>query len=295
MTREPSKPRVFVASTSSRESEPIALAIQENLSDMQVTLWSQGVFRLTTSSLDNLLDALADFDFAIFVFLPEDVVIQHNKRKAAVRDNLIFELGLFLGKLGKRRNFIIAPSQLDDLHLPSDLRGITRATFSERPDGNLTAALAPACDKVRRAIESLTPPPRQSGGGWFAQRIEEHAGIHSPNPVALAIDLRRVSESIKQAVENFLTSRGWTMPLEELKQEGISGTADVETFVENLREKRFILSERGATEIHLFYAGPLAGAAIVGAFFSNWIPVKVYQKVEGAGELYEYWAPLVKT
>jgi len=52
MSRDHGRPRLFVAS--SREGEKLALAIQRNLQDMEVALWAQGVFRLTTCSLDSL-------------------------------------------------------------------------------------------------------------------------------------------------------------------------------------------------------------------------------------------------
>jgi predicted nucleotide-binding protein len=70
---------------------------------------------------------------------------------------VIFELGLFVGRLSKERSFIIVPRGAEDaLHLPTDLLGITPALFdASRQDGNLVAALGPACSKITRALSKL--------------------------------------------------------------------------------------------------------------------------------------------
>jgi len=289
----PRKPRVFIAS--SEESVRIAQAVQSNLADLEVTVWSQGLFRLSTSGLDALLETLSRFDFAVFVFMPEDVVVIRGKKAPVVRDNLIFELGLFLGRLGPRRSFIVTPGRLQDLHLPSDLHGITVATFDAERIDNLQAALAPACSRIRQAIESLTPPPRPPATGRFAELIAQHEGIHTANPAALAIDLLPNSNSIRGDVARYLGTRGWSMPVEEITMRGIAGTEDLVSFVEALREKRLLFQERDVSEVHLFYAGPDAAAALIGVFWSNWIPIKLYHREKSDPErFYDYWAPLEK-
>ena len=65
-------------------------------------------------------------------------------------------MGLFIGRLGKQRNFIVLPKDHNDFRLPSDLLGITPATFeANRSDENLQAALGPACNKIRTCIDKL--------------------------------------------------------------------------------------------------------------------------------------------
>ncbi|HEX2090840.1 MAG TPA: nucleotide-binding protein [Longimicrobiaceae bacterium] len=155
------KPKVFVGS--SREALPIARAIHSNLDyDAEVTIWSQSLFELSRSTLENLVSWLNHFDFGVFVFSPNDVLTMRGKDHNAVRDNVIFEFGLFVGRLGSERTFFVVPRG-EDLHLPSDLLGITPATYDAgRRDGNLRAALDPACTDILRVINKLGPIQRNN-------------------------------------------------------------------------------------------------------------------------------------
>ena len=148
------KPRVFIGS--STRSLPIAYAIQENLQyDCNSTVWSQGIFQLSSNTLDALVKALEEFDFAVFVFHSDDIIKLKDSDVATVRDNIIFELGLFIGKLGKDRVYFVKPKNTE-LKIPSDLLGITHGIFDEdRPDGNLKAALGPFCNQIRDMLSNF--------------------------------------------------------------------------------------------------------------------------------------------
>lgn len=148
------KPKLFIGS--SVESLGIAYAIQENLEfTTEVTVWSQGIFELSKFSLDSLLDAVEVSDFGIFVFSPDDISIIRGVEKRTIRDNVIFELGLFIGKLGKERSFIVLPRGCEeDVAFPTDLLGLTSALFEpDRQDQNMQAALGPACAKISKAVK----------------------------------------------------------------------------------------------------------------------------------------------
>ncbi len=128
----------------------------------------------------------------------------------------------------------------------------------------------------------------------FADLRAQHEGIKSVKPVAFALSLIPTSDSIKGSVETFLRSQGWQMPIEELNRDGLNNAADLEAFINALREMRRYLEAAGYTEIHLFIAGPVQAGAIIGAVLRNWIPVKLYHKPTPAPpQVYEYWMPLL--
>lgn len=149
------KPRMFIAS--SVDHLDLAYAAQEGLEhDVESTVWSQGVFAISRTAMASLVDQLDESDFGLFILAPSDITDMKAVSKKTVRDNVIFELGLFIGRLGIDRCFLVLPRGSEDLHLPTDLLGITAAAFdSSRQDQNLVAALGPACSKIRKAVAKL--------------------------------------------------------------------------------------------------------------------------------------------
>lgn len=147
------KPRIFIAS--STESLDVADAFNVNFDHQaEVTVWKHG-FKLSQSSIDSLVKIAESVDFAIFIFTPDDISKIRNQEKGAVRDNVVFELGLFTGTLGKERCFIVKPRDVD-LHLPTDLLGLTPADYNgERSDGNLEAAVNHPCVLIKKEISEL--------------------------------------------------------------------------------------------------------------------------------------------
>jgi hypothetical protein len=147
------KPRLFIGSSS--EKRVYALALQKQLdSYAEVTIWDQGFFRLNVSYLESLIDGLRECDFAAFIFAPDDLLEIREEAVESVRDNVLFELGLALGKLGTDRAFFLVPRIQDRLRIPSDLLGISSIKFDNNRT-NIEAALGPACFNVIQAIKQF--------------------------------------------------------------------------------------------------------------------------------------------
>lgn len=117
----------------------------------ETILWNdheKNVFRLGKSNLKSLLRAANLYDFAIILFTPDDTTISRDKEKISARDNLIFEQGLFLGRMGEEHSFIMKEQSVDIL---SDYSGIT---ISEFIDGD-EESIVNACERVEFAINQI--------------------------------------------------------------------------------------------------------------------------------------------
>ncbi len=150
MTR---KPRIFLAS--SVEGLDVANAINECLDyDAEVVHWKDS-FKLSTQTIEELQERARTVDFAIFVFTPDDVSTIREKSHPVARDNVLFELGLFIGSLSKERCFIVKPRDVE-LHFPTDLLGLTPADFNgNRSDNDLSMAVNAPCNKIQKEIVRL--------------------------------------------------------------------------------------------------------------------------------------------
>ncbi len=146
-------PRIFIASAV--ESLDVADAFNVNLDHQaEVTVWKNG-FNLSLNTIDSLVKTAESVDFAIFIFTPDDIAEIRNQQEHIVRDNVLFELGLFVGTLGKERCFIVKPRDTD-LHFPTDLLGLTPADYNgERSDGNLEAAVNHPCVLIKKEVARL--------------------------------------------------------------------------------------------------------------------------------------------
>lgn len=148
------KPRLFIAS--SVESIAIAEAVNVNLDhEFEVTIWKNGTFKLSSSTIEDLVEKSSTVDFALFIFAPDDIATIRSSKEHVVRDNVIFEMGLFVGAIGKSRSFVLKPRNVE-MHFPTDLLGVTPADFdANRSDGDLVSATNRACTLIKAEVERL--------------------------------------------------------------------------------------------------------------------------------------------
>ena len=133
-------PTVFIGSSS--EAKRVASYLKDGLDHSgdcgEVTVWTQGVFGVSEYVLDGLEQQASAADFAVLVVTPDDVVASRGTDSPAPRDNVIFEAGLFMGALGRRRTFLVVEGRL---RLPSDLAGLTWVPYTSPANGNYSAAM----------------------------------------------------------------------------------------------------------------------------------------------------------
>ncbi len=135
------KSKAFIASSS--EGINVAYALQALLEhDVECTIWDQDVFSPSSYTLLDILDILNKVDYGIFVFTFDDFLTMRDTGNYVVRDNVILELGIFLGYLGRERCFIIRSEDTENMHLPTDLLGMETIFYNyNREDGNIKRAL----------------------------------------------------------------------------------------------------------------------------------------------------------
>lgn len=143
----------------SSESLQIARYLQAELrNDVESDVWDQGVFGLSSGTLEDLTEKARRFQFAALVLTPDDVVIKRTRKGNEPRDNVLFEAGFFMGLVGRKNTFLVWCED-DSLELPSDLGGVTFAGFRRREPPS-QAMIGPAATRIRDAVaDSLARGP----------------------------------------------------------------------------------------------------------------------------------------
>src|SRR5690349_2440374 len=126
-TRSTSKDSMKIFVGSSTLGLKVAQAIQVNLEQFaEVIIWDQEVFGASSYTLEVVERMSKSADFGVFVMTPDDLRKKSGKVTPVPRDNVILEYGVFLGALGRMRSFLIVPSDVEDLVLPTDLAGLVQ-------------------------------------------------------------------------------------------------------------------------------------------------------------------------
>jgi len=124
---------------------------QKSQHQIEVHLWTD-VFPPGQSNLESLTSGLDNWDFAVFLLTPDDQVISRKITRPAPRDNIVFEAGLCMGRLGRTRTLLLVPKEPKQLKRPSDLSGIGLLFYEKSMDEQL--------EKLLRIIADLGPRTR---------------------------------------------------------------------------------------------------------------------------------------
>jgi predicted nucleotide-binding protein len=147
---------IFIGS--SRESLPVAQAIANCIpTGLAIPqLWTDGVFGASHFPINDLEAQLDRADFAVLVLGPDDRVESRGTEQDAPRDNVVFELGLFMGACTHRRVFLAIPRGLD-VKIPSDLLGLTPLHYLGNDAVALEARVSDLGAQLERAVTVLGP------------------------------------------------------------------------------------------------------------------------------------------
>jgi O-acetyl-ADP-ribose deacetylase (regulator of RNase III) len=91
----------------------------------------------------------------VFILRPDDLIVSRGTTAPAVRDNVLVELGMFVGRLGRDRTFLMTPRGVP-VRLPSDLLGLTTAEYdAQQAKREVRPAVGPACTRIREQLGRL--------------------------------------------------------------------------------------------------------------------------------------------
>jgi len=122
---------IFIAS--SKEALDIAYEIKKIIKKdyLEIIIWAEPAFftpPLTT--IETLDEKIGSFDAGIFILTPDDKRKKGSSKNNQFipRDNVIFELGMAIGRLGREKEILLVCEEEggEKISLPSDLVGITQ-------------------------------------------------------------------------------------------------------------------------------------------------------------------------
>lgn len=176
------KPTIIIFS--SKKSLPVAEGIRDNLQQVfETELWTEGLFdENNTIPLWAFLKKLMCYDCAAVVLGDDDVRQKEGSgtKESVPRDNVIFELGAAMARMGPQKTFVFTPSD-KNIVLPSYFRGVLVKEYRQDPGarGCYKASTGSACAEIKRAMTTLTEdafhsdlPAQGLAIGYFNNFIE---------------------------------------------------------------------------------------------------------------------------
>lgn len=151
--------RVFVASSSEQvgTAYEVAHALTE-AGRLEAYPWDEKTFDFSDTYIESLEGELTRADFAVVVLTADDPALVRKKAVNLPRDNVIFELGLFIGRLGRKRCFFLVDGD-SATKIASDLSGVKPVKFCRQAGagGTSTTSLAEQAVKVRNQMMKQGP------------------------------------------------------------------------------------------------------------------------------------------
>jgi hypothetical protein len=146
---------VFIASAS--EGLAVAEGVRSQIQRdgaFEVQLWNEGTFKPSLTYIESLEGALDRSDFAVLTLTPDDKSISRGESTMAPRDNVLFEMGLFMGRLGRQRTYFVRDKR-HDLKIPTDLLGVNPVEFETAENRSLDDVLEAACAPLLSRMKEL--------------------------------------------------------------------------------------------------------------------------------------------
>lgn len=170
------KRKLFIGS--SKEGLDVAKILKDKVDSecgtwIETEIWNEGnVFSLNKNALDSLLKAARKFEYGVLVASKDDIAVSRGVTKGVPRDNVLLEMGMFLGSLGLTRAFLMVE---EDTKLPSDYNGVTLPFYDKNTAGSVEAAIKKIIAAFQGTKNSYNLKPMPSTAlalGYFVNLIQ---------------------------------------------------------------------------------------------------------------------------
>jgi len=171
-----SNPKLFIGSAS--ESLDIARALEDELQNVASTEVWEDAFRPGYYTLEELTRKASEVDFAAFILGQEDKTDSRGDMTLSPRDNVVYEAGLFAGRLGVPRVFLLVDSR--GTKIPTDWKGLGYVMY-DGGAGSTKDAVHPAAVRIRKeisdwAINNASSVDERILGHWWQYVVNRMDG-----------------------------------------------------------------------------------------------------------------------
>jgi hypothetical protein len=228
------KRKIFIGS--STEGKEIAEKVRTRLNSqsqdwLNAEMWNEGsVFSLNNSALHSLVAASRKYDYGILVASKDDFLKSRDTEHFVPRDNVMFEMGMFLGSLGLTRAFLLVE---EHAKLPTDYNGVTVSYFQPNDSKSVEIAI----DQITKSIENtkltfnLKPAPSAALAlGYFENFIQ-------------VLAKKRMIQGIDFRLEILIPKNINDVHLEKIKYKNSHPSHEISVFDDGQRPRVFERSE----------------------------------------------------
>jgi Predicted nucleotide-binding protein containing TIR-like domain len=256
--------RIFIGSSSEGRAAAETAASALEAAGMRPLLWSD-FFKTRDLPLQELDRRMADADGAILVGSADDRLVSRGNEFDQMRDNVLFEYGLFAGHLGRHRCILLMPDH-PRFRIPSDFLGVAGFELYTGETLREVAKKVPERLQAGFAADGFKPPSLQERcrrllllSGWMRSEVakiklersrhslKEQLGLkvdavlcflkEDIDELALREDVTLLQELVERAVHSFPYIPSRSEIEDELSR-------DVERFL--MEPRRYSLPSRDA-------------------------------------------------
>lgn len=219
------KTELFIGS--SGEAVDIAGEVEAQLTHtFKVTRWTAGVFKPGERPLESLERQAGRTVFGVFIFAPDDFTRSRGRQMPSTRDNVLFELGLFMGRLGSDGCFVLVPKR-GKVKIPSDLEGFSPLKYDDErlAEGDIASAVSTACHQMKMSINERLTDRMADELRKAAEAGEPQAPAPVPSSMASVVErhvldamdmVRRGQAGIGLKIENEPKFRQWSASVTDM-------------------------------------------------------------------------------